>query len=172
MDGNREVGFSQTWNCNSELNLPRYADVEEMMAMRQATFGSLVKRDHLRAQSGIDKKKARYLEAQALIGCCKMARKHSVLQHALSAATQLSMVVEPCREVGLDISAVATLQVANVLWEDSQSIPSIRMLTALENDKQSASQSMVIGRAKLLAKIVSFVFSVICPPPSPVKQRL
>jgi ataxia telangiectasia mutated family protein len=133
----------------------RYADVEEMMAMRQATFGSLAKRNHLRKRAAIDSNKARYMEAKALVGCCKMARKHEVLQHALSAATQLNHVVQPCQDVGLDISGVATLQAANVMWEDGQAVPSIKMLLALERDSNASSQSMIVGRAKLLAKLAS-----------------
>jgi ataxia telangiectasia mutated family protein len=137
------------------LTFIRYVDVEELMAMRQATFGSLAKRNHLRIRASIDVKKARYMEAEALVGCCKMARKHEVLQHALSAATQLNHIVQPCKDVGLDISGVATLQAANVLWEDGQEVPSIKMLLALEGDSNNASQSMVVGRAKLLAKLAS-----------------
>jgi len=130
-----------------------------MMAMRQATFGSMAKRNHLMIHAGIDQKQARYMEAKALVGCCKMARKHKVLQHALSAATQLNKVVQPCRKADLDISGVATLQAANVLWEDGQGVPSIKMLTALERDQSNSSQSMVVGRAKLLAKLVSYILA-------------
>jgi ataxia telangiectasia mutated family protein len=140
---------------DENLIVNRYADVEEIMAMRQATFGSLAKREHLREATGVNEKKARYMEAKALVGCCKMARKHEVLQHALSAATQLNRVVDPCRKVGLDIGGVATLQASNVLWEDGQGLPSIRMLQSLEGDPATSSQSMVVGRAKLLAKLVS-----------------
>lgn len=134
--------------------MPRYDDVEDIMAMRQATFGSLAKRNHLRVHTCIDEKKARYMEAQALVGCCKMARKHGVLQHALSAATQLNKVVPACKAVGLDISGASTLQAANVLWEQGQGLPSIKMLQALEIDSTLSSQSMVVRRAKLLAKLV------------------
>ncbi|KAA8892921.1 hypothetical protein FN846DRAFT_923968 [Sphaerosporella brunnea] len=133
----------------------KYVDVEEMMAMRQATFGSLAKRDHLRTRASVNVQDARYMEARALVGCCKMARKHEVLQHALLAATQLNHIVQPCKDVGLDISGVATLQAANVLWEDGQEFPSVRMLLDLEGDSKTSSQSMVVGRAKLLAKLGS-----------------
>lgn len=126
--------------------------------MRQTTFGSLAKRNHLRIRTNIDEKKARYMEAQVLVGCCKMARKHGVLQHALSAATQLNKIVPSCKEVGLNITGVATLQAANVLWEDGQGVPSIKMLQTLENDNTANSQSIEVGRAKLLAKLVSDLY--------------
>jgi ataxia telangiectasia mutated family protein len=162
MDGDRKVSFYYV-RCPERgaksakfIMGFRYSDVEEMMAMRQATFSSLSKRIHLRLPMGIDEQKARHMEAKALIGCCKMARKHEILQHALSAATQLNNVVEPCKKVGLDITSVATLQSSNVLWEHGQAIPSIRMLQALVGDDKASSQAMVVGKAKLLAKLVGF----------------
>lgn len=124
------------------------------MAMRQATFSSFAKRNHLRQVAQVDMKTARFLEAKALVDSCKMARSHKVLQHSLSAATQLSKVVESCKQVGLDIDAVATLQVANVLWDQGQGIPPIRMLQALQMDGALSQQSIVVGKAKLLAKLV------------------
>lgn len=128
------------------------------MAMRQATFSSLAKRAHLRQATKIDTKTARFLEAKALVCSCKMARSHKVLQHSLSAATQLSEAVESCKQVGLDISAVATLQAANVLWDQGQGISSIRMLQALKTNSAVNQQSIVVGKAKLLAKLVGFYF--------------
>ncbi|CCX29977.1 Similar to Serine/threonine-protein kinase tel1; acc. no. Q4WVM7 [Pyronema omphalodes CBS 100304] len=130
-----------------------YSDVEEMLALRQVAFGSLSKRDHLRIHANLEPKQARLFEAEALVSSCKMARKHIALHHALSAAVKLSDIVQPCKEIGLDISGVATLQAANVFWEKGQLVPSIRMLASLENDKASASQTMAVGRAKLLAKL-------------------
>ncbi|KAF8534042.1 hypothetical protein BDD12DRAFT_862201 [Trichophaea hybrida] len=158
-------------NRNSWMETGKYADVEEMMAMRQATFSSMAKRHHLRIHAGVDQKQSRYMEAKALVGCCKMARSHKVLQHALSAATQLNKVVEPCREAGLDISGIATLQTANVLWEDGQGVPSIRMLTALEKDRSNSSQSMVVRRAKLLAKLGSRLSEARLEKPDKIMSR-
>ncbi|KAF8249612.1 hypothetical protein K440DRAFT_542932 [Wilcoxina mikolae CBS 423.85] len=166
-----DEAWDRLQNRNSWMETGKYADVEEMMAMRQATFGSMAKRHHLRIHAGVDQRQSRYMEARALVGCCKMARTHKVLQHALSAATQLNKVVEPCREAGLDISGVATLQTANVLWEDGQGVPSIRMLTALEKDQSSSSQSMVVGRAKLLAKLGSRLSEARLEKPDKIMSR-
>lgn len=127
------------------------------MAMRQATVGSLAKRSHLREHAKVSENKAKFMEAHTMIGYCKMARKHEMVQHALSAATQLSRLAPGCKAVGIDISGVAALQVANVLWEDGQGIPSIKMLQDLEKDKTLASQSIVVKRAKLLAKLGSHI---------------
>lgn len=123
--------------------------------MRQATFGSLAKQKHLQNATGTDLQAARLFEAGALVASCKMARSHSVLQHSLSAATQLSKVVEPCQKAGIEISAVATLQAAKVLWDDGQSKESIGMLKRLGANEDLQEQSMPVGRPKLLARLVS-----------------
>ncbi|KAI5807112.1 hypothetical protein EDC01DRAFT_638230 [Geopyxis carbonaria] len=138
------------------MHTGRYSDVGEIMSMRQATFGSLAKQDHLQASSRITPKLARLLEAKTLVECCKMARSHKILQHALTAATQLSKVVEPCKNSGLDIHAMATLQAAHVLWDDGQGIASIRMLQYLENESDN-SQTLVVGKPKLLAKLGNWI---------------
>lgn len=131
------------------------------MAMRQATFSSLAKRKHLRQAAQINTKTARFLEAKALVGSCKMARSHKVLQHSLSAATQLSKAVGSCKQVGLDINAIATLQAANVLWDQGQGISPIRMLQALQMNSAVDQQSIPVGRAKLLAKLVRAFFQLV-----------
>lgn len=139
------------------ITLNRYAEVEEMLAMRQATFGSLAKRTHLRTRSGTDhigEREARKLEAKTLIEICKMARKHEILQNAITASTQLENLVQPCKDVGLDISGVAALQAANVLWLDGQAVPAIDILSTLVQGNGLASQSIEVGRAKLLATLV------------------
>ncbi|KAL7272152.1 Serine/threonine-protein kinase tel1 [Rhizina undulata] len=141
----------------SWMHIGRYSDVEEIMAMRQAAFGSLSKRQHLRDSAQIDTKTARLIEAKSLVGCIKMARSHKVLQHSLSAATHLSKVVQPCKDVGLDLNAVATLQVANVLWDQGQRTSSIRMLQTLKDNSLSTKQCMVVGKAKLMAKLGNWI---------------
>ncbi|KAI5846484.1 hypothetical protein DFP73DRAFT_546051 [Morchella snyderi] len=139
----------------SWMHIGRFSDVEEIMAMRQTIFSSLAKREHLRHVTHVDMKTARFLEAKALVDTCKMARSHKVLQHSLSAATQLSKAVSPCKEVGLKIDAVATLQAANVLWDQGRGVPPIKMLQTLGNSLNP--QSIVIGRAKLLAKLGNWI---------------
>lgn len=128
--------------------------------MRRTTFSSLAKQDHLRAATQTDLRTARLLEVKTLVGTCKMARSHKVLQHALSAATHLEKLVEPCKQLGVDISAISTLQSANVLWELGESVTSIRMLQGLGADAEDLSQSVVVGRAKLLAKLVCIL--IVC----------
>lgn len=136
------------------MHTGRYSDVEEIMAMRQATFGSLAKREHLRNATGVDLRAARLFEAKALVDCCKMARSHGVLQHSLSAATQLSKVVGPCREAGVDIGAVACLQAAKVLWDDGQGSEGISMLQVLSRAKGISSQPVPVSLPKVLAQLV------------------
>lgn len=123
--------------------------------MRQATCGSLAKQSHLQSATRVDLRLARLMEAKALIGACKMARSHKELQNALSAATQLSKVVESCKKVKADVAEMATLQAANVLWEEGMSVEAIKMMRTLQGRERESSQDMEVGRAKLMAKLVS-----------------
>lgn len=123
--------------------------------MRQATFGSLAKQLHLQAATHTNISVARFMEAQSLVGVCKMARSHKVLQQALSAATQLSNVVQSCASAGNNVEAMATLQAANVLWEEGQGVVAVRMLQSLGKNDSTATQSIPVGKAKILAKLVS-----------------
>lgn len=129
-----------------------------MVAIRQATFSSIAKRKHLQENANIDLKSARLYEAKALISACEISRSHKVLQHALSASMHLNKVVNLCAEVALDISAATTLQTASVLWDQGETISSIRMLQGLENTKLDViRQDISVGRAELLATLVSTV---------------
>lgn len=58
----------------------------------------------------------------------------------------------------MDISAATTLQTASVLWDQGETISSIRMLQGLENTKLDViRQDISVGRAELLATLVSTV---------------
>lgn len=132
-----------------------FSDVEEMMAIRQATFSSIAKRPHLQERANIDLKVARLYEAKALITVCELSRSHKILQHALSASTHLNKVSNLCTEVALDISAATTLQTASVLWDQGEAISSIRMLQGLDDAKLDIiRQDISVGRAELLATLV------------------
>ena len=157
LDEDRKV--SKDLNLRVIIYLPNslgsFSDVEEMMAIRQTTFSSIAKRQHLQEKANIDQKVARLYEAKALISVCELARSHKVLQHALSASTHLNEVSNLCTEVALDISAATTLQTANVFWDQGEALSAIRMLQGLENAKLDVlQQDISVGRAELLATLV------------------
>ncbi|RPB23770.1 hypothetical protein L211DRAFT_786209 [Terfezia boudieri ATCC MYA-4762] len=136
------------------MKIANFSDVEEMMAIRQATFSSIAKRRHLQENSNIDLKVARLYQAKALISFCELARSHKVLQHALSASTHLNKIVDLCAEVALDISAATTLQTASVLWDQGEATSSIRLLQGLENANLNViQQDISVGRTELLATL-------------------
>lgn len=158
LDENRKVSFRFQGNFIFGSLSDRFSEVEEMVSIRQTTFGSIAKRQHLQEKSGIDLDAARLYEARALISVCELARSHNALQHALSASTHLNGVASQCQEVNLDISAVAALQTANVLWDQGEKITSIRMLQSLVSSEVNIMrQDISIALAELLTTLVSFL---------------
>ncbi|KAF8475673.1 hypothetical protein BDZ91DRAFT_649584 [Kalaharituber pfeilii] len=136
------------------MKIANFSEVEEILSIRQVTFSSIAKRQHLQDKIQIDLRAARMYQAKALSSVCELARIHKVHQHALSACTHLSDIVAPCQEIGLDISAVAALQTANVLWDQGEILTSIRVLQELDNAKSDMiTQDISIGRTELLATL-------------------
>lgn len=109
----------------------------------------------------IDLKSARLYEAKALISACELARCHRALQHAISSSMHLNSLIDSCAEVALDISATATLNAANVLWDQGEATTSIRMLQALASSGLDViRQDISVGRAELLATLVKFTLKL------------
>lgn len=155
MDENCKVSARVEGNYAYSNICGSFSDVEEMMAIRQATFSSIAKRRHLQENANIDLKVARLYQAKALISFCELARSHKTLQHALSASTYLNNIVDLCAEVALDISAAITLQTASVLWDQGEAISAIRLLQGLENANLNViRQDISVGRTELLATLV------------------
>lgn len=144
------------------LTIYSFTDVEQLMSVRQAAFSSIAQRQHLRDLTKIDVKAARLNEARALIGVCELARSHKVLQHALSAATHLNNVMRLCKDVGLNISAATTLQTANVLWAQGETVSSISMLQDLKGSKTGLeNQDIIVSPAELLTTLVRHYLNII-----------
>ncbi|KAI5811100.1 hypothetical protein DFH27DRAFT_8872 [Peziza echinospora] len=142
----------------SWMKIGNFSDVEEILSIRQSTFGSITKRLHLQNKTQLPLKAARLYEASSLISICELSRSHKVLQHSLSAASQLHELVEPCQQIGLDISAAATLQAASVLWEQGETTASIRMLQDLDKTGNLINrQEITPERAQLLSTTATWI---------------
>lgn len=135
----------------------RFARIDKILAARQVTFGSLAKRVHLQKSMGLTEKAAKFYEAKATIGACKMTRKHEALSHSLTAAMKLSALSEECKDSGLHISGIARLQEANVLWGQGEASAAIGILKALDADTSLETQNIGVNRVKLLAKLGKWV---------------
>ena len=98
---------------------------------------------------------ARSLESLVLLASSRMSRAHGAIQNALSTVTYLTELVEPCKEVGVDVSAVVLMASADVLWDQGEMSASIRMLQDLQGSSDSHVQLVEVSKPELLAKLVS-----------------
>ena len=92
-----------------------------------------------------------------------MSRAHGAIQNALSTVTYLTELVKPCKEVGVDISAIVRLASANVLWDHGEMAASIRMLQDLQGLPDSNIQLVEVSKPELLAKLVSICPTILLP---------
>ena len=129
--------------------------VKTIISCRETLFSSLSKRSKLQDLLKTSQRDARSLESHVLLASSHMSRTHGAIQNALSTVTYLTELVKPCREVGVDISAVVRLASANVLWDQGEMTASIRMLQDLQGLLDSHTQLVEVSKPELLAKIVS-----------------
>lgn len=83
----------------------------------------------------------------------QLYRYHQAQQESLNIATTLNHLIEPSLDLGLTIDAAAKLEAANAMWDHEEMEPSIRMLQSIEEASQLKSQSILVRRSDLLAKI-------------------
>lgn len=132
-----------------------FRNVADIISCRETIFSSLSKSKTLQAFLKTPQPDARTFESHALLSSSKMSRLHGALQNALATATYLTHLIEPCKEAGLNITAAAQFESANVLWDQGEMAASIRMLQDLQHNFDAKSQLIHIGMSELLAKLVS-----------------
>ena len=141
--------FSPTLRNNS------YEHVKAIISCRETLFSSLSKRPKLQDLLKTSQRDSRSLEGHILLASSHMSRAHGAIQNALSTVTYLTELVKPCKDVGVDISAVVRLASANVLWDQGEMTASIRMLQDLQGLLDSEAQLVEVSKPELLAKLVS-----------------
>lgn len=137
-----------------ELNFYSFESITSIISCRETLFSSLSKRKNLQALLSTSLSDARAFESHALLASSRMSRRHGALQNALATATYLTHLIEPCKEVGLNISAAVQFESANVLWDQGEMAASIRMLQDLQKNFDAKSQLIHVGMSELLAKLV------------------
>lgn len=138
------------------LSSPSFKNIAGIISCRETIFSSLSKNKTLQGFLKTSQPDARAFEIYALLSSSKMSRRHGALQNALATATYLTHLIEPCKELDLNITAAACFESANVLWDQGEMAASIRMLQDLQqNFDTTKSQLVHIGKSELLAKLVS-----------------
>ena len=118
-------------------------------------FSCLSKSTNLQNLLKVPPHDARLVESRALLNSAALNRHHGAPQSALTAATYLSQLIEPCREVGVKVDAAVSYESSNVLWDQGEMSASIKILQDLLTTLDPKFQDVHVGRPELLAKLVS-----------------
>ncbi|KAK6536529.1 Serine/threonine-protein kinase tel1 [Arthrobotrys megalospora] len=152
--------YDNLYSRDKWMETGSFHDVDDIYSARMAICRSMVKRAHLRANARVEIQSARLLEAKTLIKMCQISRSHSILQKSLTTSVSLSEMIGPCRDIGVEIEAAATLEAASVLWDQGETLPAIGMLQPLlemsRQDSNYLKQAIPIGRPELLAKTATW----------------
>ncbi|KAK6361624.1 Serine/threonine-protein kinase tel1 [Orbilia blumenaviensis] len=152
--------YDNLYSRDKWMETGSFNDVDDIYSARMAICRSMVKRAHLRANARVEIQSARLLEAKTLIKMCQISRSHSILQKSLTTSVSLSEMIGPCRDIGVEIEAAATLEAASVLWDQGETLPAIGMLQPLlemsRQDNNYLKQAIPISRPELLAKTATW----------------
>ncbi|KAI9736136.1 MAG: Serine/threonine-protein kinase tel1 [Cirrosporium novae-zelandiae] len=137
----------------SWMNMGNFNDVNGILTGRETLLGSLVKKKPFLDLIKTSVSDAQEQEVRLLLESSQISRKHGALQNSLRTATYLSTLVQPCRLLGLEVEAAVRRETANVLWDQSEMTPSIRMLQELRADSKSGDCTIPVSRPELLATL-------------------
>lgn len=132
----------------------RFQDISQIISSHEALFSSIKHKDHLKTILKQSSPDAQLFEVKVIRESLRIGREHEALQASLKSAISLSRLVEPCAEVGVNISAAAKYDLANVLWDQGEMTTSIRMLQQLREHNDLHKQAIPVSRAEVLANLV------------------
>ncbi|KAL8703539.1 MAG: hypothetical protein Q9201_003296 [Fulgogasparrea decipioides] len=124
-----------------------------IVSCRETLFSTLSKSSNLRELTRVSLRNARIMESRALLSSTQMSRRHGALQNALAGATYLNRMMQPCKDLGLDISAAVRFESAGVLWDQGEMATSIKMLQDLASSIDTGKHAIHVGKPELLAKL-------------------
>ena len=136
---------------------------------RRTLFSTLSKNTHLQAMMKISAKEAREAEVHTLLSSSALNRHHGALQGSLSSAMYLTQLINPCINLGLNFEVAVQSEASNVLWDQGELSSSIHMLQEISHTADFKSQSIPLGRAEVLGKLVSSLHHT--DPQSPLLKR-
>lgn len=118
-------------------------------------FGVLRRNHALQADLNLSLKDCLLAEVESVLMALNIANETTKWPGSLTAAVYLSNLVTLCDSVGLSIDARAKLELATVLWDRNETETSIRILRELASRTDLDQQSIPVGKAGLLAQLVS-----------------
>lgn len=140
-------------------NKLRFNEAIEMVSLRETNFGILRRNTSLSEALHVSTRDALKIEVEAVIQNSTLARKHGFMQRSLNAASYLSTLKSFGAEIGVAIDAAADKELASTLWDQGEAATSVRMLQDLCVRQDLSDQAVEIGKAGMLAQLVS---KIIC----------
>ncbi|CAI6341211.1 unnamed protein product [Periconia digitata] len=130
-----------------------FENVRQILSCRETLFNILSANEPLLDSLRVRKGSVRSVEVQALVSSSRICRRHGALQESLARVTYLSGLVQQCKDVGLEIEAVAQHEVASVLWDQGEAETSTGMRRQLIESTRFDSQDDDISLPVILAKL-------------------
>ena len=134
--------------------------VSNISSCRETLFSVLSKSNNLQRLLNVSARDARETEVRTLLFASSLSRHHHASQSALKIATYLAQIVQPCKDLGLNVDAAVQYEGSNVLWDQNEMSASIRMLEGLIRNTDMLSQHIHVSTSELLAKLVCNWFTV------------
>ena len=121
---------------------------------RRTLFSTLSKSTHLQLMMNVSAKQARAAEVQVLLSSSALSRRHGALQGSLNNAMYLTQLIDPCQNLGLNFDVAIRLEASNVLWDQGEMSSSIHVLQDINQNSDFKSQTIHVGKAEILGKLV------------------
>ncbi|KAL9618062.1 MAG: hypothetical protein Q9160_007191 [Pyrenula sp. 1 TL-2023] len=138
---------------NDKTRIESFDRISSLLTAREAMFSSLRIQPHLQKKMGLTEREAYSLEVKATRETLRTSRRLEASQAALNSAIYLSRLVAPSANVGLDIEAVSSFDLAKVLWDQEEKTTSVQILQDLCERNDLHKQVIPISRAQLLADL-------------------
>lgn len=137
-----------------ELTIASFEDLNQVLLTRDALAGILVSNAQLRDMMEITQSQAHLTEFEVLLQSSKMYRRHKALQQSLTNVTYLTGLLDRDAIDGLGLEDVVKSETASLLWDRGETSQSVKMLQNVLQHTNTATQSLPVGRAGLLAELV------------------
>ncbi|WEW61049.1 Serine/threonine-protein kinase tel1 [Emydomyces testavorans] len=137
----------------SWLEFENFHDVGQILSAHEGIFSVISRKPHLRAMLNLSSRDAQLLQVKVIRESLRISRAHDAHQASLKSAMLLTKLVEPCSQLGVEINAAATFDLANVLWDQGEMTTSIKMLQQLSEQNDLQKQSIPLNRAEILASL-------------------
>lgn len=105
----------------------------------------------------LEPRKSLVVEAEIGLHSSGLYRRLGGSQEALSSVNYLFQVAEKVEAAGVSMNAAVLLEWAHVLWERGELISSIKAMQSLDRLQNLDTQAIPVGKAGLLADLVSTI---------------